>query len=57
MIYKMFRSHTGNEIIKFIDNFQHTRSNNVDLTCPQFRTALYKNSILCLGPKPLTAYY
>ena len=47
----MVRGHTENLIKKFIDNFQHIRRNNIDLTRPQFKTALYKNSILCSGSK------
>ena len=54
LIYKMlnFRSNT---IFRYVDNFHHTRSNNVDLTSPQFRTSLFKNSILCTGPKLFNA--
>lgn len=40
-------------IFRLINNFHHIRSirNNVDLVRPQFRTTLYKSSILCIDPK------
>lgn len=51
LIYKMLTRYTGKEIFKLADNIRQTRSSNLDLICPPFRTALYKNSILCTGPK------
>ena len=50
LIYKMLNFRT-NDIFGFVDNFVHTISSNVDLISPQFRTALFKNSILCSGPE------
>lgn len=49
LIYKMF--HSGVEIFKVINFSRDTRSNNVDFVCPQFRTVLFKNSVLCTAPK------
>ncbi len=40
-----------NNIFKVIDNVSHTRSNNVDLNCPVFRTTLFQNSVIHCGPK------
>lgn len=54
LIYKMLNFRT-NDIFRFVDNSVHTRSSNVDLISPQFRTALFKNSILCSGPKIFNA--
>ena len=51
LIYKMSVHHIGNDIFNFVSNVHLTRSNDIDLCCPQFRTALFKNSILCSGPK------
>lgn len=51
LIYKMVRNYKGNDIFKYISNPCRTRSNNVDLVCPSFRTTLFKNSVLCLAPK------
>ena len=49
LIYKML-NYRNNDIFKIV-NLRSTRSNNVDLICPQFRTTLYRNSIICSGPK------
>lgn len=40
-----------NNIFRFVDSLHGTRSSNANLIVPQFRTTLYKNSILCIGPK------
>ncbi len=49
LIYKMF--HSGVEILRVLSHSRDTRSNNVDFVCPQFRTVLFKNSVLCTAPK------
>lgn len=51
LIYKMQTSYSGTYIIRLVDNSHQTRSSNLDLMCPPFRTAVYNNSILCAGPK------
>ena len=40
-----------NRIFRLIENVSHTRSNNVNLVCPVFRTKLFKNSVFNFGPK------
>ena len=50
LIYKILNN-KHNDIFVITSTTQHTRSNNLDLLQPVFRTTLYKNSILCLGPK------
>lgn len=50
LIYKLLNHQNNNEIFKYVQNIRQTRSNNVDLFFPQFRTTLYKYSILCAGP-------
>lgn len=50
LVYKMINNYKDNEIFKFVDNIHQTRSTNVNLICPQFRTTLFKNSILCSAP-------
>ena len=50
LIYKTLHFRTNN-IFRFVDSFHQTRNNKVDLIFPYFRTALFKNSIICTGPK------
>lgn len=38
-------------VFRIVENEAHTRSNNINLRCPQFRTILFKNSVICFGPK------
>ena len=47
MLYK----YSGEKIFKIVNYDYLTRSNNIDLVYPQFRTSLFKNSVLCFGPK------
>lgn len=54
LIYKMLKFRTNN-IFQFVNSSHVTRSNNVNLICPQFRTTLFKNCILYLGPKIFNA--
>ena len=51
LIYKNVNVFPGNKVFTFIDNAHHTRSSNINLVCPQFRTALYNKSVLCDGPR------
>lgn len=48
MIYKNLGK---NDIFSLVSNTAHTRSNNVNLMSPIFRTTLFKNSIITFGPK------
>ena len=38
-------------MFRLIENVTHTRSNNINLICPIFRTTLFKNSVISFGPK------
>ena len=51
LIYKNVNIFPGKKVFTVIDNVHNTRSNNVNLICPQFRTTLYNNSVLCDGPR------
>ena len=51
LIYKNVNIFPGKKVFKLIDNAHNTRSNNINLVCPQFRTTLYNKSVLCDGPK------
>ena len=47
----IFKSLKQNTVFKLVDHMTHTRSNNINLVCPIFRTSLFKNSVIALGPK------
>ena len=38
------------KLFRLVDNVAHTRSSNVNLVCPGFRTTLFKYSIFSFGP-------
>lgn len=39
-----------NIIFRLVDNVTDTRSNNVNLVCPVFRTELFKNCVISYAP-------
>ena len=47
----IYRSHRQNQIFKLVEICTHTRSNNINLVLPVFRTSLFKNSVISIGPK------
>lgn len=47
----IFKNIQRNEIFKLVETVPHTRSNNVNLVCPVFRTTLFQNSVVNYGPK------
>lgn len=49
-LYKNLFIHS-NKHFSFLNLPQHTRRSNIDLVCPEFRTTLVKNSIVCFGPQ------
>ncbi len=51
LIFKTVRNLGENTTFKFVETLCNTRSNNIDLECPQFRTTLFKNSLICYGPQ------
>ena len=51
LIFKTVRNLGENKTFKFVETFCNTRRNNTDLDCPQFRTTLFKNSLICYGPQ------
>lgn len=51
----IYKSQTQNKIFKLVDNDIHTRSNNLNLICPVFRTTLFKHSVINSGPKLFNA--
>ena len=46
LIFKHIHILTGNKLFSLIASTQTTRSNNVNLICPQFPTALYNKCVL-----------
>ena len=52
LLLEIFRSLGKNDgIFNFQEHTHSTRRNYLNLICPQFRTQLFNNSILCFGPK------
>lgn len=49
-IYKCIKVYQGINIFRLLNFNQNTRGNNLNLFCPQFRTTLFRNSLLCSGP-------
>ena len=47
----IYRNITNNKIFKLVEHVTHTRSNNTNLICPQFRTSLFKNIVINFAPK------
>lgn len=50
-IYKYFTQYSGAQPFKLVQTSYNIRGNNVNLMCPQFRTTLFKYSVLCSGPQ------
>lgn len=50
-IFKYFTQYRGDHPFKLVNTPYNTRGNDVNLICPQFRTTLFKLSILCTGPQ------
>lgn len=50
LMYKCVTQYQGTHPYKLVNVSQNIRGNNVNFICPQFRTALFKNSSLCYGP-------
>ena len=51
-IFRLLSSNCSNtELFKLQDHNLNTRRNQVNLICPVYRTILFNNSILCIGPK------
>ena len=49
-IFKCLTQQQGSQHFHIISTSHNTRRNNVNLFSPQFRTVLFRNSILCHGP-------
>lgn len=49
-IYKYLTQYCGTQPFRVIHTPYDIRGNYVNLICPQFRTSLFKNSVLCSGP-------
>lgn len=47
----IFKTIGPNSVLKLREHSCHTRSNNVDLSLPVFRTTLFRNSTLNYGPE------
>lgn len=47
----IFKSLALNTYFKLVNNVTYTRSNNINLVCPAFRTILFKNSIFSFAPQ------
>lgn len=50
-IYKNLALMHGTHPFQVINTVHNTRRNNINLISPQFRTVLFRNSILCSGPQ------
>ena len=50
-IYRNINNNDTNNIISNVYHSQGTRGNLLNMICPKARTALYKFSIQCVGPK------
>ena len=48
-MFKIIRTSTGTQFFILVDSSHNTKSNNVKLVCSQFRTNLFKHTILCFG--------
>ena len=49
-IYKCLTQQGGTPYYKIVHTSHNTRSNNVNLISPQYRTVLFNNSMFCSGP-------
>ena len=49
-ICKCLTHFNGNQSFRLVSSSQNTRSNNLNLLCPYFRTVLFKNSLLRSEP-------
>ena len=49
-IYKYLTQYRGDQPFRLVHTSYNIRGNDINLICPQFRTALFKHSILCSGP-------
>ena len=49
-IFKYLTQYSGAQPFRLVHTPYNTRGNDVNLICPQFRTTLFKHSILCAGP-------
>ena len=45
-MFKIIRNFTGTRFFRLVNRSHNTRSNNVDIVSPKFRTTLFKHSIL-----------
>ena len=50
-MFRYVKKFPENQVFKLIQNTHNTRGNNVNFQCPQFRTKLFDNSVLCAGPQ------
>ena len=50
-IYKSVTQYQGTQPFRIVTTSHSTRGNNVNVICPQFRTAAFQNSLLCSGPQ------
>ena len=49
-IYKYIKQDHDSQLFRLVNTSHNTRSNTVNLICPQFSTSLFNNSVLCFGP-------
>ena len=49
LIFRTIRNVETHSFV-FVDSQYTTRSNNLNLQCPRFRTTLFKNCVMCHGP-------
>ena len=50
-IFKYFTQYHGAQPFRLLQTPYNIRGNNVNIVCPQFRTTLFKHSVLCSGPQ------
>lgn len=50
-VYKNLTQYCGDQLFRVVCTSYNIRGNNLNLICPQFRTSLFKHSILCSGPQ------
>ena len=55
LLLLLYKCQGQNQLFKLVENPSHTRSHNINLICPIFRTILYKNCIFSFGPKLFNA--
>ncbi len=49
-IYKCITQYQGAQPFRLVSTSPNARGNNVNLTCPHYRTVLFPNSLLCSEP-------